>query len=231
MKFYAKKQKSGRNNQGKITVRHRGGGHKKKIRLLDNYRNHFYIQFRISCFIYDPNRNAKIAYVQTFPKKIFSKLVIHPINIKLGQSIFDCVSNEQPFIIGYSFFVKDLPTGTFIYNVQKHPKIPGVFSRSAGTKCEIINKTANKTKIKLPSGATKEISNFCRATIGITNNLEFFLKKKVKAGENRWIGKRPTVRGLAINPVDHPHGGGEGKSRIGRIPVNPWGRLKKGKKK
>lgn len=225
------KKNSGRNNQGKITIRHRGGGSKRTYRHLDLYRQDFFKANIPFIKEYDPNRSAFVIVTQVYNKKKKFKMILFAEKTSITKPIFDCVNTEKPFFHTNSFFLKNIPVGAFIYNVEKKPKGGGFFARSAGTFCEIIDKSKKNITLKLPSGELKKVSKFCRGSIGIVNNSNHFIKKKRKAGETRWVGRRPTVRGVAINPIDHPHGGGEGKGRVARIPVSPWGRIKKGKKK
>ena len=215
---------SGRNNSGKITVRHKGGGHKRKYRALNFFRT--YSSTGIICSIeYDPSRNANIAAVfDTFTQEFF--YILAPKNLRIGDIIKSGPNAETK--IGHSLPVAKIPVGSYIHNVSPKAKKPAQISRSAGTFSQLTEKTLNYAKIKLSSGEQRFISVKCYATIGIVSNESIFLTKLGKAGQSRWLNKRPTVRGVAMNPVDHPHGGGEGKkSGIG---LTPWGRSTKGGK-
>ena len=215
---------SGRNHSGKITVRHKGNGHKKRYRNIDFFRRS--PSTGVVCSIeYDPNRNSNIAAIfDTFNYKF--SYILAPKNIKIGDIIKSGPNAETKN--GHSLPIFKIPVGSYIYNVSPKPKKPGQISRSAGTFSQLTEKTLDYAKIKLSSGEQRFISVKCYATIGTVSNELTFLTKLGKAGQSRWLNKRPTVRGVAMNPVDHPHGGGEGKkSGIG---FTPWGKPTKGKK-
>lgn len=213
----------GRNNSGKITVRHIGKGHKRRYRTIDFFRKNDStgVVYNIE---YDPNRSSNIASIYETSKKNFF-YIIAPKNLKVGDIIKSGINVEPK--LGYSLPVSEIPIGSYIYNVSTHKTQPGKISRSAGTFSIIKEKTLNYVKIELSSGKSILISSKCYASIGIVSNDEKFFYKKKKAGESRWKGIRPTVRGVAMNPIDHPHGGGEGKkSGKGKT---PWGKpTKKG---
>lgn len=215
---------SGRNNSGKITIRHKGGGHKKKYRTLDFFRVRPLTGIVCSTE-YDPNRNTIIASVFcTFTQKF--SYIIAPKNLKVGDIIKSGPNAETK--IGHSLPISKIPVGSYIHNVSPKVKKPAQISRSAGTFSQLTEKTLNYAKIKLSSGEQRFLSVNCYATIGTVSNEFIFLTKLGKAGQSRWLNKRPNVRGVAMNPVDHPHGGGEGKkSALGRT---PWGRPTKGGK-
>lgn len=218
------KNSGGRNNSGKITVRHKGGGHKRKYRHLDFFRVN--PSTAIVCSIeYDPNRNANIASVFDISTYKFS-YILAPKNLKLGDIVKSGPNAETK--IGHSLPIARIPVGSYIYNISPKSKKPGQISRSAGTFSKLTEKTLNYAKIELSSGEKRFISVKCYATIGIVSNEFAFLTKLGKAGQSRWLNKRPHVRGVAMNPVDHPHGGGEGKkSGSGRT---PWGKPTRGRK-
>lgn len=198
---------SGRNYSGKITVRHKGGGHKKKYRNIDFYRTNN--STGIICSLeYDPNRNAHIASVFDLTKNKFF-YILAPKNLKIGD-IVKSGPNAEPKI-GHSLPISEIPVGSYIHNVAPIVSKPAQISRSAGTFSRLKEKTLNYVKIELSSGEQRLVSPKCYATIGIVSNELTFLSRLGKAGHSRWLGKRPTVRGVAMNPVDHPHGGGEGK--------------------
>lgn len=214
---------NGKNNSGKITVRHKGGGHKKKYRKINFKRTN--ISLGIICSLeYDPNRNANIASIYDTFTKMFS-YILAPKNIKIGD-IVKSGPNAEPKL-GNSLPLAEIPVGSYIHNISSNPSNPAQISRSAGTFSFLKEKTLINVKIKLSSGEQKNISPQCYATIGIVSNELIFLTRLGKAGHSRWINKRPTVRGVAMNPIDHPHGGGEGKkSGKGKT---PWGKpTKKG---
>ena len=217
------KNSSGRNNSGKITVRHKGGGHKKRYREL-NFSRNSEVTGIITSMEYDPNRNTNIASVYDFSKKDFF-YILAPKNLRVGD-IVKSGPNAEPKI-GHSLPLGEIPVGSCIHNISPKVSKPAQISRSAGTFSRLKEKTADYVKIELSSGEQRFISPKCYATIGIVSNEFIFLSRLGKAGRSRWMNKRPTVRGVAMNPVDHPHGGGEGKkSGKGRT---PWGKpFKKG---
>lgn len=218
------KNSSGRNNSGKITVRHKGGGHKQKYRTIDFFRVNS--STGIICSIeYDPNRNTNIASVFDISTLEFC-YILSPKNLKVGDIVKSGSNAETK--IGHSLPISKIPVGSYIHNISPKSKAPAQISRSAGTFSRLIEKTLHHAKIELSSGEQRFISVKCYATIGIVSNEFVFLTKLGKAGQSRWLNKRPSVRGVAMNPVDHPHGGGEGKkSGTGRT---PWGKTNKGKK-
>lgn len=212
---------SGRNNSGKITVYHKGGGHKKKFREINFLRTYESTGIVIS-IEYDPNRNSHIAAVFDILKPTFF-YIIAPKNLRIGD-IVKSGSNIDPKI-GHSLPIVDIPIGSYIHNICPKLNKPAQISRSAGTFSKIKEKTLNFAKIELSSGEHRLISSRCYATIGIVSNELIFLTQLGKAGRSRWLNKRPTVRGVAMNPIDHPHGGGEGKkSGKGKT---PWGKYNK----
>lgn len=219
-----KKNSSGRNNSGKITVRHKGGGHKQKYRTLNFFRTS--PSTGVICSIeYDPNRNANTAAVfDIFTHEFF--YILAPKSIKIGDIVKSGPNAETK--IGHSLPISKIPVGSYIHNISPKSKIPAQISRSAGTFSQLTEKTLHYAKIKLSSGELRFISIKCYATIGIVSNEFIFITKSGKAGHSRWLNKRPNVRGVAMNPIDHPHGGGEGKkSGTGRT---PWGKATKGKR-
>ena len=215
---------NGRNNSGKITVRHKGGGHKRRYRTIDFFRTT--PSTGIICSIeYDPNRNSNIASVfDTFTQKF--SYIISPKNLKIGDVVKSGPNAETK--IGHSLPISKIPVGSYIHSISPKAKKPAQISRAAGAFSQITEKTLSYAKIELSSGEQRFISVKCYATIGVVSNEFVFLTKLGKAGQSRWLNKRPSVRGVAMNPVDHPHGGGEGKkSGIG---LTPWGKpTKKGK--
>lgn len=212
---------AGRNNSGKITVNHKGGGHKKKYRKIDFNRKNIAAGIT-SSIEYDPNRNTNIASIYNFLTNDFF-YILAPKNLKIGDIIKSGPKNEPR--IGYSLPISEIPVGSYIHNIS--PKIfkCAQISRSAGTFSELKNKTMHYARIQLSSGEERFISPKCYATIGIVSNELIFLTQLGKAGQSRWLNKRPTVRGVAMNPVDHPHGGGEGK-KSGKDKT-PWGKSNK----
>jgi len=216
----------GRNNQGRITSRHRSAGHKKKYRIIDFKRNKLDIAAEIKRFEHDPFRSANIMLVE-YEDKILSYMLA-PEGVKEGDKIY---SGEKLEILpGNCMKIKDIPSGTSVHNIELTPGKGGVMARSAGTAAVIMGTDGDYTTIKLSSGEVRKVRSQCRATIGQLSNIDNKNVKIGKAGRNRWLGIRPQSRGVVMNPVDHPHGGGEGKTSGGRNPVTPWGQGTKGLK-
>ena len=217
----SKNQKAGRNNQGKITVRHRGGGVKRKYRVIDFKRNKDGVIGTVTAIEYDPNRSANIALITYADGE--KRYIIAPLNIKVGDKI---ESGENVDIkTGNSLPIMNIPVGTVVHNIELHPGKGGSLARSAGSSAQILGREDKYVLIRLKSGETRKIQGTCRATIGEVGNLDHELVHLGKAGRKRKMGIRPTVRGSVMNPNDHPHGGGEGRAPIGRKgPVTPWGK-------
>ena len=219
-------RKKGRNNRGVITIRHRGGGHKKRYRLIDFHRNKHEIEATIASIEYDPNRNARIALVNYADGE--KRYILHPNNVNVGDKIMS--GSGSPLNIGNNLPLEEIPLGTSIHNIELIPRKGGQIVRSAGTSAKILAKEGYYVTLRLPSKEVRLIRKECFATIGEVSNNEAFLVQSGKAGRTRWLGKRPTVRGSVMNPCDHPHGGGEGRTSGGRHPVSPWGKPTKGAK-
>lgn len=216
---------NGKNNQGKITVRYRGGGHKRLYRKITFKRTTIH-QGIVKKILYDPNRSANIAYIENENLSFF---IIAPENLQINQQIQ--TGPKSNFNIGNSLPLANIPIGSKIHNISLHSNSKGILVRSAGTYAELIQKYNNKfAKIKFNSGQIKLILLSCYATLGIVSNINHNKKKLIKAGQSRWLNRRPKVRGVAKNPVDHPHGGGEGKTSGGRPSVSPKGIITKGKR-
>ncbi|UWG97920.1 50S ribosomal protein L2 [Dehalobacter sp. DCM] len=214
------RRKGGRNNEGRLTIRHQGGGHKRRYRLIDFKRNKDGIPARVASIEYDPNRSANIALLNYADG--FKTYIIAPNGVKVGQEI---ESGEKADIkIGNTLKLKNIPVGTLIHNIEMKPGKGGQLVRSAGASAQLMAKEGSYATLRLPSGEMRMIHIECRATIGQVGNLDYENVTIGKAGRNRWLGIRPTVRGSVMNPVDHPHGGGEGRNPIGRNPVTPWGK-------
>ncbi len=216
---------NGRNNLGRITIRHRGGGNKRKYRLLDFKRNKDNIMGKVERVEYDPNRSSFIALI--LYKDGERRYIICPDGINCGDTIQS--GNNVSIKIGNCLSIKNIPIGTFIHNIELIPGKGGQLSRSAGNFSQILVFENKYAILRLKSGEERKINVLCRATIGKVSNSEYMLKRLGKAGSSRWLGKRPTVRGTAMNPIDHPHGGGEGRN-FGKHPVTPWGFNTKGKR-
>ena len=214
------KSNSGRNNKGRITVRHRGGGHKRQYRIIDFKRNKDGIPAKVATIEYDPNRTSRIALLNYADGE--KKYIIAPNGIKVGDSI---VSGPGADIkVGNAMPLKNIPVGTIVHNIELKPEKGGQLARSAGSYAQLMAKEGEYAQLRIPSGEVRLVHINCRATIGQVGNLEHENITIGKAGRTRWMGKRPTVRGVVMNPVDHPHGGGEGRSPVGRNPVTPWGK-------
>ena len=216
-----KKTKSGRNAQGKITVRHRGGGEKRKYRLIDFKRIKDGITARVTAIEYDPNRSSNIALI-TYKDGVKS-YILAPKGLEVGSII---ESGEKVDIkVGNAMPIMNIPVGTVIHNIELRPGKGGQLARSAGNSAQILGREGKYVLIRLASGETRKILGTCRATIGVVGNEDYGLVKVGKAGRTRHMGIRPTVRGSVMNPNDHPHGGGEGRAPIGRSqPMTPWGK-------
>ncbi|MBC8519112.1 MAG: 50S ribosomal protein L2 [Gammaproteobacteria bacterium] len=223
----AKKAKNGgRNNDGRITTRHRGGGHKQRYRIIDFKRNKDGIPARVERLEYDPNRTANIALVLYADGE--RRYIIAPKGVSAGDALMSGSSAEIK--VGNTMAILDIPLGTTIHCIELKPGKGAQIARSAGTSAQYVAKEGAFATLRLRSGEMRKISLECRATIGEVSNGEHSLRKLGKAGATRWRGVRPTVRGVAMNPVDHPHGGGEGRTSGGRHPVSPWGMPTKGYK-
>ncbi|MCU0652463.1 MAG: 50S ribosomal protein L2 [Candidatus Omnitrophica bacterium] len=223
----ALKQSGGRNNYGRITVRHQAGGHKRFLRLIDFKRDLFDQQGKIIAIEYDPNRSARIALVE-YPNNI-KRYILAPVGMKVGDEIISSSQKETEIKAGNCLLLKYIPSGTLIHNLELAKGKGGQIVRGAGTSAQIMAKEGGFAHVKLPSGEVRLISLECRATIGQMGNIDHEAISIGKAGRKRWMGIKPTVRGLAMNPVDHPHGGGEGKSGQGNPhPVSKWGQPTKG---
>ncbi|HZG15167.1 MAG TPA: 50S ribosomal protein L2 [Candidatus Bathyarchaeia archaeon] len=212
---------AGRNNQGKITVRHQGGGHKRKYRIIDFKRNKDGIPGRVATIEYDPNRSANIALINYADGE--KRYIIAPLGLKVGDTIHS--GADADIKTGNALPLVNIPVGTTIHNIELKPGKGAQLVRSAGSSAQVLGRDGEFVIVRLASGETRRIHNDCRATIGQVGNLDHELLNIGKAGRSRWLGKRPTVRGSVMNPNDHPHGGGEGRAPIGRkAPVTPWGK-------
>ena len=220
------KKTAGRNSQGRITSRRRGGGHKRAYRIIDFKRNKVDIPAKVASIEYDPNRTARIALLHYNDGE--KRYIIAPDGLKVGSTIIS--GKEAPIMLGNAMPLERIPLGTTIHNIEFLRGKGGQLARSAGTFAQVLAKDAGYVHVKMPSGDIHLIRKECYATIGQVSNSEHNLIWIGKAGRNRWKGRRPKVRGVVMNPVDHPMGGGEGRSSGGRHPVSPWGKLAKGGK-
>ncbi|MEZ7726207.1 50S ribosomal protein L2 [Gemella sanguinis] len=220
-------KKAGRNNQGKITVRHHGGGHKKQYRIIDFKRNKDNVPAKVATIEYDPNRSANIALLHYADGE--KRYIIAPKELQVGQVVVS--GTEADIKIGNALPLANIPVGTLIHNIELKPGKGGQLVRSAGASAQVLGKEGKYVLVRLKSGEVRMILATCRATIGEVGNEQHGLVNIGKAGRTRWLGKRPTVRGSVMNPNDHPHGGGEGRTSIGRkSPMSPWGKPTLGKK-
>jgi len=218
------KRKAGRNNQGRVTSRHRGGGAKRKYRLIDFKRDPDGIGAKVSAIEYDPNRSAHIALLNY--KDGEKRYIIAPQGLSIGDEVIS--GEDAPLKVGNALPLKNIPEGSFIYNIELKKGAEGQLVRSAGTSAQLLSKEKKFAQIKLPSGEVRLVSLECKATLGQVGNVDHENVQIGKAGRSRWLGRRPHVRGVTMNPIDHPHGGGEGRSGPGRHPVTPWGKPTKG---
>ncbi len=222
----ALKKSGGRNNLGRMTARHRGGGHKRKYRIIDFKRDKFGIPAKVFSIEYDPNRTSRIALLHYADGE--KRYIIAPDGLKVGDELMSGDGSE--IRIGNALKLKDMPLGSFVHNVELKPGKGGQIGRSAGASLQVMAKEGKYAQLKLPSGETRLVHLECMATYGSVGNSEHLNISIGKAGRSRWLGKRPHVRGVAMNPVDHPMGGGEGRSSGGGHPVSPWGQPAKGLK-
>lgn len=220
------KKSGGRNSYGRVTARHIGGGHKQKYRLIDFRRDKMNIPAVVATIEYDPNRSARIALLNYVDGE--KRYILAPLNLKVGDKVIASVDADiKP---GNALPIKAIPLGTIIHNIELKIGKGGQLARSAGTFAQLMNKEGAYAQVKLPSGEVRMVLQGCMATIGQVGNLDYEKISLGKAGRSRWLGRRPKVRGVAMNPVDHPHGGGEGRTSGGRHPVTPWGIPTKGYK-
>ena len=223
----SKKQKAGRNHQGRITVRHRGGGAKRHLRKIDFKRDNFGVPGKVAAIEYDPNRTARIALIHYVDGD--KRYILAPQGLKVGEMISS--GPDAELRTGNALPLANIPTGMLIHNIEMRPGAGGQMARGAGTAVQLMAREGATCLLRLPSGEMRRVPSACLATLGQIGNAENSLTKLGKAGRSRWRGRRPTVRGAAMNPRDHPHGGGEGKAPIGlKAPKTPWGKPALGKR-
>jgi large subunit ribosomal protein L2 len=216
----------GRNNRGRITVRRRGGGHKRRYRKIDFRRDKHGVPGRVASVQYDPNRSARIALLHYADGE--KRYIIAPDGLRKGDTIVSGPGADiRP---GNALSLSDIPLGSWVHNIEMSPGRGGQMCRAAGTYAQVMAKESGRVLLRLPSGELRQVIQDCMATLGQVSNLQHENMSLGKAGRSRWLGRRPKVRGVAMNPVDHPHGGGEGRTSGGRHPVTPWGRPTKGAK-
>jgi large subunit ribosomal protein L2 len=221
------RKRAGRNFRGKITVRRRGGGHKRRYRVIDYKRDKFGIPARVESIQYDPNRSARIALLLYADGE--RRYIIAPLDLNVGDTVLSGLDAEPR--VGNAIPIASIPQGTPIHNIELQPGRGGQLARAAGTSAQILSKEGPYAQVRLPSGEIRLISQRCLATVGQVGNAEHGLVKLGKAGRNRWLGRRPKLRGSALTPRDHPHGGGEGRAPIGMpSPKSPWGKKTLGKR-
>ena len=220
------KKSGGRNNMGRETSRHRGGGHKRRYRVIDFKRNKDGIDARVASIEYDPNRSARIALLNYADGE--KRYILAPDGIKVNDKLQS--GPEAEIRVGNCLPLANMPVGTVIHNIELKPGKGGQMARGAGTSAQLVAREGKYAQVKLPSGEVRMVRIECRATIGQVSNIDHENVSIGKAGRSRWLGRRPHVRGVAMNPVDHPMGGGEGKSSGGRHPCSPWGQIAKGLK-
>ncbi|PJB68991.1 MAG: 50S ribosomal protein L2 [Alphaproteobacteria bacterium CG_4_9_14_3_um_filter_47_13] len=221
-----KRKKGGRNNMGRITTRHQGGGHKQRYRFIDWKRDKMDVEGTVERVEYDPNRTAFIALIKYEDGEM--RYIVAPQRLKAGDKV---ISGDKTDVKpGNAMRMKNMPVGTIIHNIEMKPGKGAQMCRSAGTYAQLVGRDQGYAQVKLPSGELRIVRQDCMATVGAVSNPDNMNTNKGKAGRSRWLGIRPTVRGVAMNPVDHPHGGGEGRTSGGRHPVTPWGRPTKGYK-
>ncbi len=217
-------QNAGRNNNGHITIRHKGGGHKHHYRVVDFIRNKDGIPAKVERIEYDPNRTAHIALVRYADGE--RRYIIAPRGLEAGATVIS--GSEAPIKAGNTLPIRNIPVGSTIHNIELKPGKGGQIARSAGTSAVLMAREGTYAQVRLRSGEVRKVHIECRATLGEVSNEEHSLRQYGKAGAIRWKGIRPTVRGVAMNPVDHPHGGGEGRTGEGQVPVSPWNTMTKG---
>jgi large subunit ribosomal protein L2 len=213
-------RKSGRNNQGRLTQRHQGGGHKRQYRLIDFKRNKIGVPAKVHSIEYDPNRSARIALLHYADGE--KRYILAPLGLKVGDTV--SAGPDADIRPGNALPIDNIPVGSYVHNIELQPGRGGVLVRSAGTQAQLVAKEGDYGTVRMPSGETRMIHVKCAATLGQVGNAEHSLVRTGKAGRSRHLGRRPSVRGSVMNPVDHPHGGGEGRAPIGGQPRTPWGK-------
>ena len=221
-----KQRTGGRNSAGLLSIRHQGGGHKKQLRIIDFKREKYGVPGTVATIEYDPNRSARIALIHYRDGE--KRYIVQPVGLKVGQEIMS--GPEADILVGNALPLKNIPAGTTVHNIELRPGKGAQMARSAGAQVQLVAKEGDYALLKLPSGETRRVLVECMATIGQVGNTDHENVTIGKAGANRWRGIRPANRGVSMNPVDHPHGGGEGKTSGGRHPVTPWGQPTRGYK-
>ena len=219
-----KKRSGGRNNLGEITIWWRGGGHKKSYREIDFKREKTGVPAKVAAIEYDPNRSARIALLNYADGE--KRYIIAPVGLTVGRTVVS--GPEADILVGNALPLKNIPAGTVVHNIELRPGKGGQMARSAGAQAQLVSREGGIALLKLPSGEIRRVAVECMATVGQVGNVDHENESHGKAGKSRWLGKKPHNRGVVMNPVDHPHGGGEGKTSGGRHPVTPWGQPTRG---
>ncbi|MGA2183229.1 MAG: 50S ribosomal protein L2 [Bryobacteraceae bacterium] len=219
-----KKRSGGRNNLGEITIWWRGGGHKKSYREIDFKRDKVGVPAKVAAIEYDPNRSARIALLNYADGE--KRYIIAPSGLTVGRTVLS--GPEADILVGNALPLKNIPAGTVVHNIELRPGKGGQMARSAGAQAQLVSREGGVALLKLPSGEIRRVAVECMATVGQVGNVDHENESHGKAGKSRWLGKKPHNRGVVMNPVDHPHGGGEGKTSGGRHPVTPWGQPTRG---
>ncbi|MGQ9634723.1 MAG: 50S ribosomal protein L2 [Bryobacteraceae bacterium] len=218
------KRSGGRNNTGQITIWFRGGGHKRRYRIIDFKRDKTGVPARVAAIEYDPNRSARVALLHYADGE--KRYILCPVGLEVGRTVIS--GPDADILVGNALPLKNIPAGTVIHNIELYPGRGAQLARAAGTQAQLVSKEGEYALIKLPSGEVRKVRTECMATIGQVGNTDHENVSLGKAGRKRWLGRRPHNRGVSMNPVDHPHGGGEGKTSGGRHPVTPWGQPTRG---
>lgn len=219
-----KKRSGGRNNRGEITVWFRGGGHKRRYRIIDFKRDKIGVPARVAAIEYDPNRSARVALLHYADGE--KRYILCPVGLEVGRTVVS--GPDADILVGNALPLKNIPAGTVVHNIELYPGKGAQLARAAGTQAQLVSKEGEYALIKLPSGEVRKVRTECMATVGQVGNTDHENVSLGKAGRKRWLGRRPHNRGVSMNPVDHPHGGGEGKTSGGRHPVTPWGQPTRG---
>ena len=214
-----RKRTGGRRNSGDLTIRHHGGGHKRKLRIIDFKREKYGVPGKVATIEYDPNRSARIALIHYADGE--KRYILQPVGLKVGATVTS--GPEADILVGNAMPLKNIPAGTTVHAIELRPGKGAQMARSAGAQAQLVSREGGIALLKLPSGEVRRVQAECMATVGQVGNVEHENESHGKAGKTRWLGKRPHNRGVSMNPVDHPHGGGEGKTSGGRHPVTPWG--------
>ncbi|MBI4889992.1 MAG: 50S ribosomal protein L2 [Acidobacteria bacterium] len=219
-----KSKSGGRNNKGQLVIRFRGGGHKQSYRIIDFKRNKFGVPAKVAAIEYDPNRSARIALLHYVDGE--KRYILAPVGLEVGRTVMS--GPEADILVGNALPLENIPAGTIVHNIELRPGKGGQMARAAGSSAQLVSREGGMALLKLPSGEVRRVMSVCYATIGQVGNLDHENESLGKAGRSRWKGIKPHNRGVSMNPVDHPHGGGEGRTSGGRHPVTPWGQPTRG---